>query len=118
VSGVALQNGGTVMATYTNGQKVAIGQLALASIANPSSLTSVGDNNLATTAGSSTPVLGAANTGDNGQIVAGALESSTVDIATEFANLLTFQRGYQANSRVITTASELQQETINLIQAG
>ena len=118
VSGVALQNGGTVVATYTNGQQVAIGQLALASIANPSSLSSVGDNNLAVTSSTSTPVLGAANTGDNGQIVAGSLESSTVDIATEFANLLTFQRGYQANSRVITTADELQQETINLIQQG
>ena len=50
-------------------------------------------------------MIGAANTGGHGQIVAGALESSTVDIATEFANLLTFQRSYQADSRVITTAT-------------
>ena len=117
MSGVALQNGGQVEATYTNGQQVAIGQLALASVDNPESLTSVGNNNLAASPSTSTPVIGAANTGNNGQIVAGALESSTVDIATEFANLLTFQRGYQANSRVITTADELQQETINLIHA-
>jgi flagellar hook protein FlgE len=115
VSGIALQNGGTVMATYTNGQQVAIGQLAVASIANPSSLSAVGDNNLAVTANTSTPVVGAANTGGRGQIQAGALESSTVDIATEFANLLTFERGYQADSRVITTSDQLDQETINLI---
>lgn len=115
VSGIALQSGGTVMATYTNGQQVAVGQLALASISNPSSLSSVGNNNLAATANTATPVVGAANTGGRGQIVAGALESSTVDIATEFANLLTFERGYQADSRIITTSDQLQQETISLI---
>lgn len=117
VSSVALQSGGSVMATYSNGQQVSIGQLALASINNPSSLTSVGNNTLQATANTSTPVIGAANTGDRGQIVAGALESSTVDIATEFANLLTFQRGYQADSRVITTSDQLLQETVNLIHA-
>ncbi len=115
VSGVALQSGGTVMATYTNGQQVAVGQLALASISNPSSLSSVGNNNLQATANTATPVVGAANTGGRGQIMAGALESSTVDIATEFANLLTFERGYQADSRIITTSDQLQQETISLI---
>lgn len=115
VSGVALQNGGTVMATYTNGQQVAIGQLAVASITNPSSLSSVGGNNLAITANTATPVVGAANTGGRGQIQAGALESSTVDIAAEFANLLTFERGYQADSRIITTSDQLDQQTINLI---
>ncbi len=115
VSGVALQSGGTVMATYTNGQQVAVGQLALASITNPSSLSSVGNNNLADTANTAIPVVGAANTGGRGQIVAGALESSTVDIATEFANLLTFERGYQADSLIITTSDQLQQETISLI---
>ena len=117
VSNVALQTGGAVMATYTNGQQVAIGQLAIASINNPSSLSKVGNNNLAATASTSTPVVGAANTGGRGQIVAGALESSTVDIATEFANLLTFQRSYQADSRVITTSDQLTQETVNLIHA-
>jgi flagellar hook protein FlgE len=93
-----------------------VGQLAVASISNPDSLTSVGDNNLAASASTSAPSVGAANTGSRGQIVAGALESSTVDIATEFTNLLTFERGYQANSRVITTADQILQETINLIK--
>ncbi|HWE53156.1 MAG TPA: flagellar hook protein FlgE [Bryobacteraceae bacterium] len=118
VAGVALQTGGIVLATYTNGQKVAIGQVALASIANPASLASVGNNNLQVTPDTSTPLVGAAGTGGRGQIVAGALESSTVDIATEFANLLTFERGYQANSRIITTSDQLEQQTVNLIPAA
>lgn len=117
VSSVALQNSGGVMATYTNGQQILIGQLALAQIANPQSLSQVGNNNLAVTANTSTPVIGAAGTGGRGQIIAGAVESSTVDIATEFANLLTFQRSYQADSRVITTADQLTQETVNLIHS-
>ena len=117
VSKVALQTGGIVEATYSNGQQVSIGQIAMASIIDPTSLASAGNNNLAATANTATPVVGAANTGDRGQIVAGSLESSTVDIATDFANLLTFQRGYQADSRVITTADELAQETVNLIHA-
>jgi flagellar hook protein FlgE len=54
-------------------------------------------------------------TGSRGQIDGGALESSTVDIATEFTNLLEFERGYQANSKVITTEDEIVQQTISLI---
>jgi flagellar hook protein FlgE len=56
-----------------------------------------------------------ANTGGRGDIQGGSIESSTVDIAQEFTNLIVLQRGYQANSRVITTADTLSQETINLI---
>jgi flagellar hook protein FlgE len=115
ISNVSLQNGGLLTAQYSNGQQVEVGQLAMATVANPDSLSSVGDNNLAATATTGTPAIGTANTGSRGQIVAGALESSTVDIATEFTNLLTFERGYQANSRVITTTDQLLQETINLV---
>ena len=115
ISNVSLQNGGLLMAQYSNGQQVAVGQLAVATIANPDSLSSVGDNNLAATATTGTPAVGIAGTGSRGQITAGALESSTVDIATEFTNLLTFERGYQANSRVISTSDQLLQETLNLI---
>ncbi len=115
ISNVSLQNGGLLVANYSNGQQLAVGQIAMASIANPDSLTSVGDNNLATTAQTAAPIVGAAGTGSMGQIEAGALESSTVNIATEFTNLLSFQRSYQADSRVITTSDELAQETIGLI---
>jgi len=115
ITNVSLQNGGILMANYSNGQQVTVGQLALASIPNPDSLVSVGDNNLQATASTGTVTVGAANTGGRGQIVAGALESSTVDMATEFTNLLTYQRSYEAASRVITSSDQLLQETVNLI---
>lgn len=115
INQVTLQNGGILMANYSNGRKIAVGQLAVASISNPDSLLSVGNNNLAAGADTGAPTIGTANTGSRGQIAAGALESSTVDIAQEFTNLLTFQRSYQANSRVITTTDQLLQETVNLI---
>lgn len=117
IDSVSLQNGGLLVATYSNGQQVTAGQLAIASISNPDSLISVGNNDLAVTAQTAAPVVGTANTGSRGQIVAGALESSTVDIASEFTQLLTFERSYQANSRVITTDDQLLQETINLVHA-
>ena len=61
------------------------------------------------------PAIGLPNTGGRGDIQGGAIESSTVDIAQEFTNLIVLERGYQANSRVVTTADQLSQETINLI---
>lgn len=115
ISNVSLQNGGTLVADYTNGQQVTVAQLALGSIANPDSLIEVGNNNLQASASSGAVTLGAANTGPRGQITAGALESSTVDITQEFTNILTFQRSYQANSRVISAEDQLLQDTVNLI---
>jgi flagellar hook protein FlgE len=110
-----MDNGGILMANYSNGKQTAVGQLALASIPNPQTLVSLGNNNLQATAATGTVSVGAANTGGRGQIVAGALESSTVDIASEFTKLLTYERSYQAASRVITTSDQLVQETVNLI---
>ncbi|HXE64348.1 MAG TPA: flagellar hook protein FlgE [Bryobacteraceae bacterium] len=115
ISDVSLQNGGLLVAKYSNGQQSTVGQIAVASISNPESLSSVGNNNLAATSGTGAASIGTASTGSRGQIVAGSLESSTVDIAQEFTNLLTFERGYQANSRVITAADQILQETVNLI---
>jgi len=117
VSNVSLQNGGLLVATYSNGQTATVGQLAVASIANPDTLIVAGNNYLQAAATTSTPSVGAANSGARGQIIAGALESSTVDIAQEFTSLLTFERSYQANSRVITVSDQLEQATVGLIQA-
>jgi flagellar hook protein FlgE len=116
VTQVAIANGGLVVATYSNGAQVTVGQLALASIANPQSLVSVGDNNLQVSATSAAPAIGAANSGGLGQVEAGSLESSTVDIATEFTNLIALQQAYQANSKIVTTVDQLAQSTIALIQ--
>jgi flagellar hook protein FlgE len=114
---VALADGGQIVAQYSSGQQVTIGQLALASIRNPESLTAVGDNNYEVSAETAAPAVGVPNTGGRGTVLASSLEASTVDIATEFTNLITFQSGYEACSKVITTTDTLTQDTINLIQA-
>jgi flagellar hook protein FlgE len=117
LTGVSLQNDGKIMATYSNGasQRV-IAQLALASIRNPQSLIDIGSNNFSLSSDSATPNVGASGVGGLGTIDGGALESSTVDIATEFSNLLTFERSYQADSRVVTVSDELAQDAVNLVK--
>jgi flagellar hook protein FlgE len=111
---VGLADGGKMLAQYSDGQQVVVGQVAVASVRNPESLIAVGNNNYQASARTATPAIGLPNTGGRGDIVGGAIEASTVDIAKEFTNLIVLQRGYQANSRVITTVDELSQETINL----
>jgi flagellar hook protein FlgE len=115
ISQVSIQNGGLVVADYTNGQQVTVGQLAVASIANPTSLIQVGDNNLQASAATAQAALGAAGTGGNGTIQGGSLEASNTDMAAEFTQLLSYERSYQAASRVITTSDTLAQETVNLV---
>jgi len=111
---VGIGDGGLILAQYSNGQQVAVGQLAMASVRNPESMIAVGNNNFQVSARSALPAIGLPNTGGRGQIMGGAVEYSTVDIAKEFTNLIVLQRGYQANSKVITTVDEISQDTINL----
>ncbi len=117
ISSVSLQDGGLLMASYSNGQQLTVGKLAVATVNNPTSLHAVGGNELAATALTGTPVVGQSGTGSAGTVLAGSLEKSTVDIAAAFTSLLTFQRSYQANSRAITTDDQILQETIQLIHA-
>jgi flagellar hook protein FlgE len=116
ITKVGISNGGLLVATYSNGQSATVGQIALATIENPGSMLAIGNNNLQPTASTSAPAIGASGTSGRGEIVGQSLEGSTVDIATEFTNLLTFQRSYQANSRVITTADQMTQDLIGLIR--
>jgi len=116
ISKVGMSDGGIIVAQYSNGQQVTVGQLVLASIQNPGSLMAVGDNNLMPTASTAPAAIGPANTGGRGEILAGSLENSTADIATEFTNLITLQRSYQAASRVITTTDQMTQDLIGLIR--
>ncbi len=109
VTGVSLQNGGLLVANYSNGKQVTIAQVAVASISNPDSLIGVTNNNYSLGTGTLTPSVGAAGTGQRGSIVAGSIETSNVDMATEFTKLIVFQRGYQANSKVITTINQMDQ---------
>ena len=113
---VSIGDGGLIIAQYSNGQTKNVGELAMASIRNPDSLVAVGNNNFQTSSLTATPVIGAPQTGGRGNILGGALESSNVDIATEFTNLIVYQRGYQANAKVINTEDQLSQDTISLKQ--
>jgi flagellar hook protein FlgE len=116
ITKVGVSNGGLLVATYSNGQSATVGQIALATIENPGSMLAIGNNNLQPTSSTSAPAIGASGTSGRGDIVGQSLEGSTVDIATEFTNLITFQRSYQANSRVITTADQMTQDLISLIR--
>ncbi len=116
LTGTSIGAGGKISASYSNGSSVVVGQIAIASILNPSSMQNLGNNTFATTSATATPIIGTSGTGSRGEITGGALESSTVDIAQEFTNLLTYERGYQANSKVITTEDNIRQTTVGLIQ--
>ena len=113
---VGLGDGGKLLAQYSDGTQVMVGQVALASIRNPGSLVAVGNNNYQLSAESATPAIGIPDTGGRGSIVGSALESSNVDIATEFTNMIVLQRDYEANARVVTTVDQLSQDTINLVR--
>ena len=112
---VGLADGGGILAQYSDGQQVTVGQVAVASIRNPETLIAVGSNAFQLSQLTATPAIGVPGTGGRGTIQGGSLEASTVDIATEFTNLIVYQRGYEANAHVVTTADQLSQDTINLI---
>jgi flagellar hook protein FlgE len=113
---VGLADGGQILAQYSNGQQKVVGQVAMGSVRNPESLIAMGNNNYEASALTALPAIGAPDTGGRGKILGGAIEASTVDIAKEFTNLIVYQRGYEANSKVIQTADQLSQTTINLIR--
>jgi flagellar hook protein FlgE len=113
---VGLADGGEILAQYTDGSQVIVGQVAMASIRNPDSLIAAGNNNFNLSSLTANPAIGAPGTGGRGTIKGGSVEASTVDIATEFTNLIVYQRAYEANGKVVTTADTLSQDTINLIR--
>jgi flagellar hook protein FlgE len=115
LTSVTMGNGGQLLASYSNGQQSVVGQVAMANIQNPQSLTSVGNNNYQVSAISDAPDVGAPGTGGRGTIVGGALESSNVDMATELTNLIVLQSAYQANSKVVTTVDTMAQAATQLI---
>jgi len=106
---------GLIVGTYTNGRTRPIGQLALATFANPGGLSAAGGTAFTESVNSGLPQIGTAGGGaGRGLITAGTLEMSNTDLSQEFTNLIIAQRGFQANSRVITTSDELLQEVVNL----
>ena len=105
---------GTIIGAFSNGMKSAVGRIALSTFANPVGLEKAGGSLYTTSVNSGDPQVGTAGAGGRGALVGGALEMSNVDLSSEFTNLIIAQRGFQANSRVITTSDELLQELVNL----
>jgi flagellar hook protein FlgE len=113
---VGLANGGVVLAQYSDGTQVAVGQMAMADIRNPESLIAAGNSNYLASALTALPAVGVPGTGGRGTVLGGSIEASTVDIATQFTNLIVYQRAYEANAHVVTTVDQLSQDTIALKQ--
>jgi flagellar hook protein FlgE len=113
-SGVAVDGQGVVTGLYTNGQKLAIGQLAVAKFRSNEGLGRAGQNLWIDTRDSGPAAMGTAGSGGRGAMSAGALEGSNVDLADEFVSLIQHQRSFSANSKTITTADEMLQELINI----
>ncbi len=115
LSSIAVTTGGQIVASFSNGQEQVKGQLAMATMQNPGTLMNVGNNNFIASGQTSEPAIGLPSTGGRGQVQGSSLEQSNVDMATEFTKLITYQRAYQASSRVITTADQMSQDLMNLI---
>ncbi len=105
---------GEIVGYYTNGEIRTIGQVALATFQNNQGLMKVGDTMFAETGNSGQAAIGVPQSGSRGQIASSALEQSNVDLSSEFVNMIVTQRGFQANSRVVTTSDEMIQELLNL----
>ena len=116
LSGVAIQQDGKIFGSYDNGTTKLLGQIAVTSFANPSGLEKIGDNLYDTTQNSGAfDGIGKDITADGGgSMKTGVLEMSNVDLSSEFTEMITTQRGFQANSRIITVSDSMLEELVNL----
>jgi len=105
---------GTITGVYTNGSNRVIGQIALASFTNPGGLEKAGENTYVVSNNSGQPNVGASGTAGKGKTIAGTLEMSNVDLAEQFTDMIVTERGFQANSRTITTSDQMLQELLQL----
>lgn len=105
---------GEIFGIFDNNQRKILGQIALANFKNPAGLEKMGGNMYRTTSNSGQAMIGVAGSGGFGNLNPGALEMSNVDLSREFTNMITTQRGFQANSRIITTSDEMLQEVVNI----
>jgi flagellar hook protein FlgE len=112
--GVETDADGVVQARFTNGRSVALGQVAIAQFASVDGLQTLGDTAWGETFASGSALLSAAGTGGLGSIQSGALEGSNVDVTRQLVNMITAQRNFQANAKMISTADALSQTIINI----
>ncbi|MDD5456598.1 MAG: flagellar hook-basal body complex protein [Candidatus Margulisbacteria bacterium] len=114
LSTYSIDSNGEILGIYTNGLNQKLGQLAVAAFNNPGGLLKVSDSMFISSNNSGAAQVGAANTGGRGSLSAGTLEMSNVDVAQEFANMIIYERGFQANSKVITTGDDMLQTLVNM----
>jgi hypothetical protein len=107
---------GTIIGAFSNGKSFGLAQVALATFTNNEGLQSEGGNVFSQTANSGEAVIGAAGTGDKGTIAASKLEASNVDLSRALTDLIVIQRGFQANSKTITTSDEMLNTLLQLKQ--
>lgn len=113
--GISISGNGEVIGTYDNGDKKLLAQIAVASFANAAGLSKEGENLYSETMNSGRfDGIGQVVTADGGSMTTGVLEMSNVDLSLEFTEMITTQRGFQANSRIITTSDSILEELVNL----
>jgi flagellar hook protein FlgE len=115
LSGAAVDASGLIYGVFTNGQTRVIGQYAVATFGSEESLQRIGGNMFGETLSSGQPTIGEPGTGGRGLIAGGYLEQSNVNITNEFVSLIEAQRGFQANSRVITTLNQTFQDLLQIV---
>lgn len=114
LEGFSIDPSGIVSGIFTNGERKALGQVMLAKFDNPMGLQKLGNNFFVDTRNSGEAQLGKPGTSGFGATKSGSLEMSNVDLSMEFTEMITTQRGFQANSRIITTSDEMLQELVNM----
>jgi flagellar hook protein FlgE len=116
LSSVSIAQDGTVNGVFTNGQIFPLAQLAIAQFTNPEGLSRVGQNYYQSTINSGVPVIAGGQAGGRGSVQSGALETSNVDVAKEFTNLISAQQAFQVNSRSIMVSSQVLQDLASIIR--
>jgi flagellar hook protein FlgE len=115
LTGYSVLANGTVEGAFSNGQTLALGQVAVGSFANNEGLTQTSGGDFQATSASGGAVIGVAGADGNGTITGDAVEASNVDLSTEFANMIVAQQDYEANAKVLTTLDQVSQATIQLV---
>lgn len=116
LSSLAIQPDGTISALFSNGSTLSVAQLAMARFSNNPGLIQQGGGLYRESAASGTAFIGTPGNGVRGTLLAGSIEESNVDLATELTKIITFQRSYQANAKIITSTDQIMQDTINMKQ--
>jgi len=114
LTGITVDTSGVITGIFDNGRSWPLAQVAIANFDNPAGLIKAGQNMYRSSNNSGEPQIGESGTGGRGTIAPGYLEMSNVDLSEEFTQMIITQRGFQANSRIITASDEMLQELINI----